>query len=152
MKFKKLFVFLIIVAIVVIILRQLGYWGGSVRSPESLTPGAESETSSPLTIESGTSGQPSEGVQAETFYLVQPEDTLWKIADKFYNDGSKHMLIFEANRDIISVPGEIKAGWRIVIPPLEPEPTSLSPSESSGATEKSQPDQGSVPKPVGVPE
>jgi nucleoid-associated protein YgaU len=49
-------------------------------------------------------------------YTIQPGDTLWKIAKKFYNDGAKHKLIADANKDKIPNPNKLKVGTEIVIP------------------------------------
>ena len=51
-----------------------------------------------------------------TYYTIQPGDTLWNIANKFYNDGAKYNLIAEANKDKITAPHKLKAGIEIVIP------------------------------------
>jgi uncharacterized protein YjbI with pentapeptide repeats len=49
-----------------------------------------------------------------SYHLVQ-EDTLWKIADKKYNNGNKWPRIHQAN-DWILDPDRIQAGWWIWIP------------------------------------
>jgi LysM repeat protein len=52
-----------------------------------------------------------------TTYVVQPGDTLWRIAAKVYGDGSLWRIIFEANRDTLSDPGRIRPGQVLKIPP-----------------------------------
>ena len=59
-------------------------WANDV-SPKTLRPGEQ------LII------LPISGIQ----HVVKKGDTLWEIAKKFYNDGTKHTLILEANRDIL---------------------------------------------------
>ena len=51
-------------------------------------------------------------------YVVQPGDHLSKIAEKFYGDGSEKSWrkIYEANKDLISVPEQIEPGWKLCIP------------------------------------
>ena len=49
-------------------------------------------------------------------YTVQPGDTLWKIAEAHYGDGSKYMKIFEANRPPLEDPDRIHPGQELVIP------------------------------------
>ena len=44
---------------------------------------------------------------------------LWTIAEKFYKDGSKYKIIFNANRDIISDEDKIQIGQRLRIPAPE---------------------------------
>ncbi|MBE9211181.1 polysaccharide deacetylase family protein [Plectonema cf. radiosum LEGE 06105] len=51
-------------------------------------------------------------------YEVQSGDDLSKIAEKFYGDGSEQSWrkIYEANKDLISVPEQIEPGWKLCIP------------------------------------
>jgi nucleoid-associated protein YgaU len=49
-------------------------------------------------------------------YTVQPGDTMQKIAQAVYGDGSRWKEIFEANRDTISDPNLIQVGQELVIP------------------------------------
>lgn len=51
-----------------------------------------------------------------TYYEIQKGDSLWKIADKFYGDGSKHTQIFADNREVIKDPDLIFPGQKIRIP------------------------------------
>jgi hypothetical protein len=66
------------------------------------------------------SGEPSpspEGVD-ET-YIVQPGDTLGKIAKQVYGDFRLWTLIFEANQDKITDPGLIRVGMELRLPERE---------------------------------
>ncbi len=49
-------------------------------------------------------------------YQVQPGDTLSKISQHFYGSAGEYNRIFEANRDKLSNPNEIKVGQELVIP------------------------------------
>jgi len=49
-------------------------------------------------------------------YVVQPGDTLSKIAKHFYGDANKYMKIFEANKDHLKNPDTIKVGQELKIP------------------------------------
>lgn len=49
-------------------------------------------------------------------YVVQPGDNLWKIAKKFYGDGSLYSKIYEANRDTLYNADLIYAGQELIIP------------------------------------
>lgn len=55
-----------------------------------------------------------------TFYKVKynpaKRDCLWRIAEKFYSDGFKWNIIYDANRDIVKNPHLIKPGWMLKIP------------------------------------
>jgi nucleoid-associated protein YgaU len=50
-------------------------------------------------------------------YTVQPGDTLSKIAKQFYGDLNAYMHIFDANRDKLKDPNQIKVGQVLTIPP-----------------------------------
>ena len=52
----------------------------------------------------------------DIFYEVQKGDTLWKIAEIYYKDGSRYKEIFEANREVIKDPDKIYPGQMIRIP------------------------------------
>lgn len=56
------------------------------------------------------------------FHTVEKGDTLWAIAQKSYEDGSKYKLIFEANRPMLSHPDKIYPGQVLRIPALETAP------------------------------
>ena len=49
-------------------------------------------------------------------YKVEKDDTLQKVAKKFYNSYSKWPRIYEANRDVIKSPDHIKPGIVLKIP------------------------------------
>ncbi|MEM4247699.1 MAG: LysM peptidoglycan-binding domain-containing protein [Candidatus Nanoarchaeia archaeon] len=51
-------------------------------------------------------------------YRVQQGDTLSKISKKFYGDSKYHSMIFEANRDKMKSPTDLKLGEEIKIPPV----------------------------------
>ncbi len=52
-------------------------------------------------------------------YTIEKNDTMQKIAKKFYDSYSKWPKIYEANKDRIPDPNNIKPGITITIPPLE---------------------------------
>jgi nucleoid-associated protein YgaU len=61
-----------------------------------------------------------EGERSETItYTVQPGDTLWKISENHYGDGSQYMKIFEANSELLDSPDQIFPGQELVIPKAE---------------------------------
>jgi nucleoid-associated protein YgaU len=49
-------------------------------------------------------------------YTVVKGDTLGKISKHFYEEAGKYMLIFNANRDILSDPNLIEVGQVLTIP------------------------------------
>lgn len=49
-------------------------------------------------------------------YTIAEGDSLWKIAKKYYNDGTSWRKIYEANKDKITNPNNIKKGTVITIP------------------------------------
>lgn len=52
-------------------------------------------------------------------YVVQKDDTLQKIAKKFYGSYSQWTKIYDANRDVIKDPNFLKQGVALKIPVLE---------------------------------
>jgi nucleoid-associated protein YgaU len=71
-----------------------------------------------VTDASADTGDPGPAAE-EGRYTVQYGDTLWKIAEKVYGDGSRYMVIFEANRDLLDEPDRIFPGQELVIPPTD---------------------------------
>jgi nucleoid-associated protein YgaU len=53
---------------------------------------------------------------AEQWHEVTKGESLWKIAERYYGDGSLYPKIFEANRDLLKDPDKIKIGQRLRIP------------------------------------
>lgn len=51
------------------------------------------------------------------FYTVVKGDTLWKIAQQHYGNGSKYPAIFEANQPMLTHPDRIYPGQVLRIPP-----------------------------------
>lgn len=51
-------------------------------------------------------------------YTVVSGDTLWKIAERMYGNGSHYMKIFEANSELLEDPDRIFPGQKLVIPEL----------------------------------
>ena len=66
--------------------------------------------------ETTNSPEPSEN-EVVTHTVVEDE-TLWNIAKKYYDNGSKHTVIFEANKDKIQSPDLIYPGQVLTIPAL----------------------------------
>ena len=52
----------------------------------------------------------------EIFYSIEKGDTLWAIATKFYDDGSKYPHIVDANIEVIKDADKIYPGQMIRIP------------------------------------
>jgi nucleoid-associated protein YgaU len=63
-----------------------------------------------------TAGAGVSGGQSTRTYTVQAGDSLSKISKEFYGNANEYMKIFEANRNQLSNPNEIKPGQRLVIP------------------------------------
>lgn len=52
------------------------------------------------------------------YYVVQDNDTLQKVSDKFYGTTKKWNFIYESNRDVLRSPDRLYPGVKIKIPPL----------------------------------
>ena len=59
----------------------------------------------------------SANLDSET-YTVLSGDTLWKISEQVYGDGSSYMKIFEANTGLLENPDQIFPGQELTIPRL----------------------------------
>ena len=79
--------------------------------PESAEPGQPDVHPGPTE----SSGSPDDGPRT---YTVASGDTLWKIAERFYGNGSHYTKIFEANTDVLKDPDRIFPGQELVIPEL----------------------------------
>jgi len=53
---------------------------------------------------------------ATQWHEVKKGETLWKIAQQYYGDGSLYPKIFEANKDTLTDPNRIRAGQKLRIP------------------------------------
>ena len=63
--------------------------------------------------------QASSGVRwstAERTYTVKPGDTLSRIAKEMYGNANEYQKIFDANRDELSDPNQIRPGQQLKIP------------------------------------
>lgn len=56
------------------------------------------------------------GGQSSRTYTVQSGDSLSKISKQFYGNANDYMKIFEANRDQLNDPNQIRPGQKLVIP------------------------------------
>jgi nucleoid-associated protein YgaU len=53
---------------------------------------------------------------ATQWHEVKKGETLWKIAEQYYGDGSLYTKIAEANTDTVKDPDRIRIGQRLRIP------------------------------------
>jgi len=49
-------------------------------------------------------------------YIVQPGDTLWKIAEKTLGDGRKYHTLIELNKDRLKNPDDVVVGMKLAVP------------------------------------
>jgi len=61
-----------------------------------------------------TSASPS--TQGTKTHTTTPTDTLWKLAQQYYNDGYQWTKIYEANKAKISNPDKLEKGITLIIP------------------------------------
>ena len=59
---------------------------------------------------------PANAKQESVLHVVESGDTLWKIAEEHYKDGSKYPAIFEANKPMLTDPDLIFPGQVLRIP------------------------------------
>lgn len=94
---------------------------GDAKSPEALEKailmagnamGIQEVQASEATV----AGQQAQLGGDDEFYVIEKGDSLWKIAEKAYGNGSKYTAIFDANREVITDPDKIFPGQKIRIP------------------------------------
>ncbi len=52
-----------------------------------------------------------------TRHTIESGDSFWALAQRYYGDGSQWTRIYEANRDVVSSPSELRVGTVLKIPP-----------------------------------
>lgn len=78
---------------------------------------SSSSSSSSTTTATSTTTRSATGYSLPTTYTVVSGDCLWNIAKKYYGDGSKYTLIYNANKDTVgSNPNLIYPGQVLTIP------------------------------------
>ncbi len=87
-------------------------------SQENPPPAADPAIAGEKVKPASTVPQSREQKKAQTrMYRVQQGDTLSKISQKFYGDSKHYKLIYEANKDRLKSPAELRLGEEIAIPP-----------------------------------
>ena len=87
------------------------------RIVELMKGGGEQPTSKKTKATSSTSSlSPAPAQPSIQTYRVQEGDTLTRIATKIYNDPKQWIKIFEANRELLGKPENIRVGQNLVIP------------------------------------
>jgi nucleoid-associated protein YgaU len=79
---------------------------------------SEHGAAEPPRVEGGTAAAESASDDGERTYTVVSGDTLWRIAERQYGNGSHYMKIFEANTDVLEHPDRIYPGQKLRIPKL----------------------------------
>lgn len=80
------------------------------------TASASEKKAATETASSSSTKQPAKAEATHKIYHVVAGDTLTKIATKFYGDSSNWEAIFEANKDSLSSPRDLRVGQTLVIP------------------------------------
>jgi tetratricopeptide (TPR) repeat protein len=70
----------------------------------------------PATAPVAATASPAAAAQPAETYVVQPGDTLSRIATRVYNDSTKWKAIYDANRATLPSPQSVKVGQKLVIP------------------------------------
>lgn len=80
---------------------------------------AESAPQAPAPIEpTAASAAEEPAADGGRSYTVVSGDTLWRISERMYGNGSHYMKIFEANTDLLKDPDHIFPGQKLRIPDL----------------------------------
>lgn len=76
--------------------------------------GTAGQNNTPVNVPAGRTADAA--ADGATTYIVKKGDTLWKIAYKVYGRGWQWRRIYNANRDALPKPGQIREGQVLVIP------------------------------------
>jgi nucleoid-associated protein YgaU len=79
----------------------------------------EAESAPEAADEAEASSEDAPATEGGRTYTVQAGDTLWKISQEMYGNGSKYMKIFEANTPLLENPDRIFPGQELNIPDLD---------------------------------
>lgn len=92
-------------------------WGspGGTATPKAKTAPAATPAPAAKPAPAAVPAAPADS-QYTQWHEVVSGDTLWKIAKKFYGDGSLYMQIFNANQDVLKDPDKIQVGQKLRIP------------------------------------
>jgi nucleoid-associated protein YgaU len=90
----------------------------SAPKPASVSPPPASQSSEALS-ETGSSSEVADAPAATRYHTVAEGDTLYSIARRIYGAGRYWTAIYEANRNLIKDPVELKLGWSLELPPPE---------------------------------
>jgi nucleoid-associated protein YgaU len=87
------------------------YWETEKTSPDG-TRGGQHRHGGPA------AGRKYSGEEGTTYQriIVQPGDTLYKIARRVYGDAGRWHLIYDANRDKLEDPNQVPAGVELIVP------------------------------------
>ncbi len=84
-------------------------------SPESPVSPASTATPLPSPTLIQSSSSPASTPEVRT-YVVRAGEGLWQIAERFYGDGNQYVRIYNANRNVMANPEDIRVGMRLRIP------------------------------------
>ena len=90
-----------------------------VSATAKTTSAVSAEPSSPATTTQGEAESSQQATASHQIYHVVAGDTLTKIAAKFYGDSADWDVLYEANRDTLPSPGDLRVGQTLVIPAAE---------------------------------
>ncbi|MCA9101833.1 MAG: LysM peptidoglycan-binding domain-containing protein, partial [Planctomycetales bacterium] len=62
------------------------------------------------------SGDSTPGRTMYRLYVVRPGDSLWRISDKYLNDGARWREIFDLNRARLETPDRLPVGTELLVP------------------------------------
>lgn len=91
--------------------------GGSAGAPTAPTPAAEPAAAEPEPEERAAAPAAAPASGAQRTYVVKKGETLYEIARAQYKTEAAWKVIYDANRDRLANPGDVRAGMKLVLPP-----------------------------------
>ena len=90
----------------------------STRDTSDITAIEQIQDNSVTEIPDSSKYELTEKIQTRKFHIVQKNETLSEISQKYYGTANKWKKIYEFNRNVIEDPNKIRSGIKLIIPNL----------------------------------
>ncbi|WP_313133743.1 LysM peptidoglycan-binding domain-containing protein [Anaerocolumna sp.] len=74
------------------------------------------ESGKTVAKKNNTKSKDTSNPKSNGYHIVRQGESLWALAKKYYGNGAKNNIIYNANKNIIKNPNMLKVGWKLKIP------------------------------------